>query len=71
MRHPANVLKSGLVVSINAPYLGVSPDGKVIDSGCLIPLAFRRSSVPKQNFWYHPWMLVLMAIFFWKIEMVN
>ena len=37
IRRPVNVLKSGLVVSIDAPYLGASPDGKVIDSGCLMP----------------------------------
>ena len=54
MRHPVNVLKSGLVVSINAPYLGVSPDGKVIDSGCLIPFGLSEVKCPETKFLVPP-----------------
>ena len=31
------LLKSGLVTSMDAPYLGASPDAKVIDPGCSDP----------------------------------
>jgi len=34
-RTPVQVLSSGLVVSEGYPILGASPDGKVIDSGCV------------------------------------
>ena len=37
IHRPVKVLKSGLVVSLDAPYLGASPDGKVIHIGCSIP----------------------------------
>ena len=30
-------LKSVLVGSLDAPYLGASPDGKVVDIGCSVP----------------------------------
>lgn len=33
-RRPFKVFKSGLVISLELPILGASPDGKVIDSGC-------------------------------------
>ena len=31
IRRPLKILKSGLAVSLDSPYLGASPDGKVID----------------------------------------
>ena len=31
---PVQVLKSGLVISLDSPYSGAPPDGKVIDPGC-------------------------------------
>ena len=31
---PVKVFKSGRVISMDAPYLGASPDGKVIDLRC-------------------------------------
>ena len=34
---PVKVFKSGLVISMDAPYLGASLDGKVIDHGCCDP----------------------------------
>lgn len=64
IRRPVNVLKSGLVVSLDAPYLRVSPDGKVIDSGCSTSFDLSEVKCPKQNFWSNPWMLVLIATFF-------
>lgn len=51
---PLNVLKSGLVVSIDVPYLGGSPDSKVIDSGCLIPFGLSEVKCPKTKFLVTP-----------------
>ena len=34
---PVKVCKSGLVVCLDSPYLGASPDSKVIDGGCSDP----------------------------------
>ena len=67
IHRPVNVLRSGLEVSLDAPYLGAKSLTVAVQS----PLAFRRSSVQKQNSWSHLWMLVLIAIFFWKIKMVK
>ena len=54
IRRPVNVLKSGLVVSIDAPYLGASPDGKVIDSGCLMPFGLLEVKCPETKFLVTP-----------------
>ena len=54
IRRPVNVLKSGLVVSIDAPYLGASPDGKVIDSGCLMPFGLSEVKCPETKFLVTP-----------------
>ena len=50
IRRPVNVLKSGLVVSLDAPYLGASPDGKVIDNGCSILFGLSEVKCPETNF---------------------
>lgn len=47
IRRPVKVLKSGLVVSLDAPYLGASPDGKVIDVGCSNHFGLSEVKCPK------------------------
>mgnify|MGYP000527250487 CR=1 FL=1 len=54
IRRPVNVLKSGLVVSLDAPYLGASPDGKVIDNGCSIPFGLLEVKCPEKKFLVTP-----------------
>ena len=54
IHRPVNVLRSGLVVSLKAPYLGASPDGKVIDSGCSIPFGLSEVKCPETKFLVTP-----------------
>ena len=43
---PVQVLKSGLVMSLDAPYLGASPDG-VINIGCSSPFGLLEIKCPE------------------------
>ena len=54
IRRPVNVLKSGLVASLDAPYLGASPDGKVIDNGCSIPFGLSEVKCAETKFLVTP-----------------
>ena len=49
-RVTASNFDSGLVVSLDAPYLGASPDGKVIDVGCSSPFGLLEVKCPKTKF---------------------
>ena len=46
---PVKVFKSGLVVSMDAPYLSASPDGKVIDPGCSDPFGLSEVKCPEPS----------------------
>jgi len=54
IRRPVHVLKSGLVVSLDTPYLGASPDGKVIDVGCSTPFGLSEVKCPETRFLVAP-----------------
>ena len=54
IRNPVQVLKSGLEVSLDAPYLGASPDGKVIDIGCSVPFGVSEVKCPDTKFLVTP-----------------
>ena len=54
IHRPVNVLKSGLMVSLDAPYLAASPDGKVIDNGCSIPFGLSEVKCPETKFLVTP-----------------
>ena len=43
---PVKVCKSGLVVCLDSPYLGASPDSKVIDGGCSDPFGLVEIKCP-------------------------
>lgn len=47
---PVQVFKSGLVVCLESPYLGASPDGKVIDNGCSEPFGLVEIKCPHSMF---------------------
>jgi len=49
-RRPVKVFKSGLVVSLEAPFIGASPDGKVIDIGCEKPYGLVEVKCPETKF---------------------
>ena len=49
IRRPIYILKSGLVVSPESPFLGASPDAKVIDPGCSIPLGYVKLSALRRS----------------------
>ena len=51
---PVKVLKSGLVISLDAPYLGASPDGKVIDPGCSEPFGLSEVKCPETKYLVTP-----------------
>jgi len=51
---PVKVCKSGLVVCLDAPYLGASPDGKVIDVGCTDPFGLVEIKCPQTMFLVTP-----------------
>ena len=69
IRRPVKVLKSGVVVSLDAPYLGASPDGKVIDIGCSIPFGLSEVKCPETKFLVTPLDACSDSIFF--LENVN
>ena len=54
IRRPVQVLKSGLVVSLEAPYLGASPDAKVVDAGCSDPFGLSEVKCPETKFLVTP-----------------
>ena len=47
---PVKVFKSGLVISMDAPYLGASPDAKVIDPGCSDPFGLSEVKCPETKY---------------------
>jgi len=54
IRRPVKVLRAGLVLSLDAPYLGASPDGKVIDISCSIPFGTSEVKCPETKFLVTP-----------------
>lgn len=46
--------KSGLVVCLEAPYLGASPDWKVIDAGCIDPFGLVEIKCPQTKYFVTP-----------------
>ena len=53
-RKPVTVCKSGLVVCMASPFLGASPDGKVIDIGCREPYGLVEVKCPETKFRVSP-----------------
>lgn len=51
---PVQVLKSGLLVSLEAPYLGALPDAKVLDAGCSDPFGPSEVKCPETKFLVTP-----------------
>ena len=51
---PVQVFKSGLVVYKKEPVLACSPDGKVIDTGCIKPFALLEVKCPETKFLVTP-----------------
>ena len=49
-RRPVILFNSGLVVSMDAPFLGASPDSKVIDAGCEDPYGLVEIKCPQTKF---------------------
>ena len=47
---PIVLFKSGFVVCKDAPFLGASPDGKVIDDGCSEPYGLVEVKCPETKF---------------------
>ena len=41
-------------MSLNAPYLGASPDGNVFDNGCSIPFGLLEVKCPEKKFLVTP-----------------
>ena len=66
IRRPVQVLKSGLVVSLEAPYLGALPDAKVVDGGCSDPFGLSEVKCPETEFLVTPLDACLDSIFFWR-----
>lgn len=54
VKKPVLVYKSGLVVSLTSPYLGASPDGKVIDKKCGSPFGLIEVKCPETKFMVTP-----------------
>lgn len=54
IRRPIYILKSGLVVSPESPFLGASPDAKVIDPGCSIPFGLSEVKCPETKYLVTP-----------------
>ena len=49
-RRPIKLLKSSFVVCMDAPFLGASPDGKVVDKGCTKPFGLVEVKCPETKF---------------------
>lgn len=54
IKKPITVYKSGFVVSLEDPYLGASPDGKVIDPGCTQHFGLVEVKCPQTKFMVTP-----------------
>lgn len=54
IRRAVKVFKSGLVVSIDAPYLGSSPDGMVIEPKCSDPFGSSEVKCPETKYLVTP-----------------
>ena len=54
IRRPVKILKSGLVISLDSPYLGASPDAKVIDPGCNDPFGLSEVKCPETKYLVTP-----------------
>lgn len=54
IRRPVQVFKSGLVISSDFPYLGASPDGKVVDPGCSNPFGLSEVKCPETKYLVTP-----------------
>ena len=70
-RRPVKVFKSGLVVGIDAPYLGASPDGKVIDPDWSDPFGLSEVKCTLKLKWWAPLKLSQIVGFTWRKLMVN
>lgn len=53
-KKPVIVYKSVFVVSLDSPFLGASPDGKVIDKDCSIPYGLVEIKCPETKFMVTP-----------------
>jgi len=47
---PIEVLKSGFVVCLDMPFLGASPDSRVVDSGCLNHFGLAEVKCPETKY---------------------
>lgn len=54
IRPPVQVPRSGLILSLKAPYLGASPNAKVVDAGCSDPLGLSEVKCPETKFFVTP-----------------
>ena len=54
IRRPVHIFKSGLVISPESPYLGASPDAKVIDPGCSKPFGLSEVKCPETKYLVTP-----------------
>ena len=54
IRRPVQIFKSGLVISPDSPYLGASPDAKVIDPGCSKPFGLAEVKCPETKYLVTP-----------------
>ena len=50
IRRPVKIIKSGLVISPDSPYLGASPDAKVIDPGYSDPFGLSEVKCPETKY---------------------
>ena len=51
---PVKVLKSGFVVCLDMPFLGGSPDGRVVDFGCRYHFGLAEVECPETKFQLTP-----------------
>jgi len=51
---PVKVLKNGFVVCLDMPFLGGSPDGKVVDFGCHYHFGLAKVKCPETKFQVTP-----------------
>ena len=66
IRRPVHIFKSGLVISPESPYLGASPDAKVIDPGCSKPFGLSEVKCPETKYLVTPLDACSDRNFFWK-----
>ena len=65
---PVKVFKSGLAISMDAPYLGASPDGKVIDPGCSDPFGLSEVKCPETKYLVTPLDACSDSSFFMEVD---